>query len=218
MYSWPSVEPEPPIEATSVTPAPQEVAADAEQVISPTPLVLPEPEAADPAQFAPEPAQPESLVPTPVVDPEPQSSLASAPVPEPHAPAPAPAPAQAFVDIEEEIDHTVVVTKRTRWVLELPSGEMLELLGDDIVLGRKPQALEGATVLAIPDDTRTMSKTHARMRRVGDTWTVEDLKSTNGVAVFDESGDSLQIEAGREVEVADRFVIGTLEVRLRPVN
>nr|WP_244303413.1 FHA domain-containing protein [Leucobacter coleopterorum] len=86
------------------------------------------------------------------------------------------------------------------------------------MLGRKPTAVDGTSALKIEDPTRTMSKTHARMRRVGDGWTIEDLHSTNGVAVFDDLGNSTQVESGRETEVSERLIIGTLEVRLRPMN
>jgi pSer/pThr/pTyr-binding forkhead associated (FHA) protein len=63
-----------------------------------------------------------------------------------------------------------------------------------------------------------MSKTHARMRRNGEDWTIEDLQSTNGVALVDESGEKVPLEAGREYEVIEQLVIGTLEVRLRRIG
>lgn len=116
---------------------------------------------------------------------------------------------------DEELDRTVVVVRRTRWGLELPDGEVLELLSDDVVLGRKPEAPEGASVLQIVDPTRTMSKTHARLRRDGEDWTIEDLQSTNGVAVIDDAGQATQIEASRAVPATPRLVIGTLEVKLQ---
>lgn len=112
-------------------------------------------------------------------------------------------------------DHTVVVSRRTRWGLELPGGETLELEGDDIVIGRKPEALPGTTVLQISDPTRTMSKSHARLRRDGDDWSIEDLHSTNGVSLVDASGDAAQLESGRISPTTEQMVIGTLEVRLR---
>ncbi|UOQ59901.1 DUF5684 domain-containing protein [Leucobacter rhizosphaerae] len=119
---------------------------------------------------------------------------------------------------DEEFDRTVVVVRRTRWGLELPDGDVLELLGDDVVLGRKPDAPEGSTALQIVDPTRTMSKTHARLRREGETWTIEDLQSTNGVAIIDDLGQASQIDAGLPVPATDRLVIGTLEVKLQPIT
>lgn len=118
---------------------------------------------------------------------------------------------------EDELDRTVVVVRKTRWGLELPDGEVLELVSDDVVLGRKPEAPEGAAVLQIVDPTRTMSKTHARLRRDGESWTIEDLQSTNGVAVIDELGQATQIDVGSAVAATPRLVIGTLEVKLQPL-
>ncbi|QZY51127.1 DUF5684 domain-containing protein [Leucobacter tenebrionis] len=116
---------------------------------------------------------------------------------------------------EEDLDRTVVVPRRSRWGLELPDGEVLELRGDDIVVGRKPQPRNGSAVLQIVDPTRTLSKSHARLRRVDETWTIEDLDSTNGVALVDEHGDQIPLEVNREAPVTERLVIGTLEVTLR---
>ncbi|GAB2547776.1 DUF5684 domain-containing protein [Leucobacter ruminantium] len=125
--------------------------------------------------------------------------------------------AAAPVDDDED-DRTVVVPRRKRWGLELPGGEVHELVGDDVVVGRKPDAPDGASVLKIIDPTRTLSKTHLRMRRIGDQWTVEDLQSTNGVSVADGDEPLRVIEAGREVAVSERLVIGTLEVSLREIK
>lgn len=162
-----------------------------------------------PAAAGPEHAQ----APPPPVVPAP----APAPAPAPVTPA-TPAPAAAAPDDEDSDDRTVVVSRRVRWGVELPDGEVLELEGDDIVIGRKPEPAGGATVLQIADPTRTMSKTHARLRRDGDDWTVEDLQSTNGVALIDERGETVALEPGREYEVIDQLVIGTLEVRLRRIG
>lgn len=127
------------------------------------------------------------------------------------------APSDEDVDADSD-DRTVIVTRRVRWGLELPDGEVLELEGDDVVIGRKPEPADGASVLQIVDPTRTMSKTHARMRRHDDDWTIEDLQSTNGVALVDERGETVSLEAGREYEVTDQLVIGTLGVHLRRIG
>ena len=127
------------------------------------------------------------------------------------------APSSSAASHDDELDRTVVVVRKTRWGLELPDGEVLELLTDDVVLGRKPEAPEGAAVLQIVDPTRTMSKTHARLRREGESWTIEDLQSTNGVAIIDEQGQASQIDAGSAVPATPRLVIGTLEVKLHPI-
>ncbi len=153
-------------------------------------------------------------------DPAPPAAAApAAPIPVPAALAqPVPAPAAPATVSDDSDDRTVVVQRRVRWGIELPDGEVLELDGDDVVVGRKPEPVGGARPLQIADPTRTMSKTHARMRRNGEDWTIEDLQSTNGVALVDESGEKVPLEAGREYEVIEQLVIGTLEVRLRRIG
>lgn len=115
---------------------------------------------------------------------------------------------------DSEDDLTVVVRRETRWGLELPDGEVLELIGHDVVVGRRPEATGGHEVLKINDATRTLSKSHVRMRRSGEVWTVEDLHSTNGVALIDETGAMQTLEPGHERAATDHLLIGTLEVRL----
>lgn len=114
----------------------------------------------------------------------------------------------------EEDDQTVVVRRETRWGLELPDGELMELRGHDVVVGRKPEPAGAYEVLKINDPTRTLSKSHVRLRRTGEVWTIEDLHSTNGVALIDETGATVALEAGHERGTTERMLIGTLEVRL----
>lgn len=111
-------------------------------------------------------------------------------------------------------DNTVVVRRETRWGLELPDGDVLELHGHDVVIGRRPEPTGAYEVLKISDPTRTLSKSHVRMRRTGEVWTVEDLHSTNGVALITESGATEALEPGHERAATDRMLIGTLEVQL----
>ncbi|UOR02211.1 DUF5684 domain-containing protein [Leucobacter allii] len=117
----------------------------------------------------------------------------------------------------DDSDRTVVVQRRVRWGVELPDGEVLELRGDDVIVGRKPATEEGTVALQIPDPTRTVSKSHARLRRTGEVWTIEDLHSTNGVSTID-GGDPEPIEPGREVPATEQLVIGTLRVSLRRID
>lgn len=114
-------------------------------------------------------------------------------------------------------DRTVVVS-RARWELVLPDGHALEIAGDDTIVGRKPQAPEGVSTLLIADPTRTLSKSHARLRRVGESWTVEDLGSTNGLLLITDSGAERPLEPGVQAAATERMVLGTLEVTLRRVD
>ncbi len=117
----------------------------------------------------------------------------------------------------EDLDRTVVVPRRPAfdWVLELPGGETLPLTADTIV-GRRPAGADGAAALTIPDTTRTLSKSHARLRHDGAQWTVEDLGSTNGLRLIEADGSEVEIAPNSAVPATDRLLLGTLEVRLRP--
>lgn len=119
---------------------------------------------------------------------------------------------------ESDDDLTIVVRREARWGLELPDGDVLELMGHDVVVGRRPEPVGSSEALKINDPTRTLSKSHARMRRAGEEWTVEDLHSTNGVSLIDETGASVALEPGHERGATERMLIGTLEVRLVQIN
>lgn len=150
----------------------------------------------------------------PVLLPEPEG--ASAPAASPVADASPEAWAESGDgDGDEDFDRTVVVSRRELWVLELPDGEEVELESNDSVVGRKPTAIEGSAVLVIPDATRTLSKSHARFRRVDDGWTVEDLDSTNGVFTIDAQGIETELSPGVAVQASEHLILGTLSVRLR---
>ena len=116
---------------------------------------------------------------------------------------------------EDDLDSTIVVSRRQRWVLELGDGTLLDLDADDIVLGRKPTAVGGSDTLLIADRTRTLSKSHARLRRDGETWTIEDLHSTNGVFVTANDGQQIELTPGEIVAVTGELLIGTLPAVLR---
>ncbi|RXZ48127.1 FHA domain-containing protein, partial [Agromyces binzhouensis] len=75
---------------------------------------------------------------------------------------------------------------------------------DRVVAGRDPKPpawLQGATVVAIPDHTRSMSKTHALLEVRDDRLIVTDLDSTNGVRVWPEGSEPADLESGVPAEV-----------------
>lgn len=119
-------------------------------------------------------------------------------------------------DPEDPLDDRTVVVSRRRIVgqLVLSNGERYEL-ASDVIVGRRPAPAEGAALLPIADPTRTLSKSHARLRFDGERWTVEDLGSTNGVVLLHEGGPEEEIEPHREVDATKRMLFGTLEVILR---
>jgi hypothetical protein len=125
--------------------------------------------------------------------------------------------AQDSAQGDDPIDDSTIVVRRKRapqWQLVLPDGEVYEI-EDDVIVGRRPESPDGVAVLAIPDPTRTLSKSHVRMRFDGERWTVEDLGSTNGLVLLREGGREEELEPHRETPATERMLFGTLEVSLR---
>lgn len=118
----------------------------------------------------------------------------------------------------DALDRTVV-TRRRRipWALVPPSGAPVDLTSDVVILGRRPApdaAHPDAQLVAISDETRTVSKTHARLQLRGDVWFVTDLDSTNGVLFATLMGTEVEAPPGEEIEAGERFFLGDAEVRL----
>jgi hypothetical protein len=115
-----------------------------------------------------------------------------------------------------DVEATVVVDRRPRpqWQLTLDDGEVLVLTEDVVVLGRNPSAGAGEQRLAVPDRTRTLSKTHARLAHRHGVWTITDLGSTNGVLIVDTTGEETLIDPDVETTVSGRFVLGEVGMRV----
>lgn len=131
----------------------------------------------------------------------------------PATPAPASAlsqPSGSDAVEEDEFDATVVVSRRrgVRRVLVLDDGRTFALSATSIVIGRNPDGDPGEQRLSIPDKTRTLSKTHARLVVQGDEWRLTDLHSTNGVVVVADDGAETLLDPGESVIGAGRFVLG----------
>ena len=143
-----------------------------------------------------------------------EQSLPDMPVPY-LAPPVTPAP-RAYVP--ELDDATQVAPMQQVWGLTTEHGDYIPLLSDVVVVGRKPVATPDATPLPIPDPTRTLSKTHARLCRdaASDTWAIEDLGSTNGVTMYDETmTQQMSLTPGVPVVATSFIVLGTMRVRLQ---
>ncbi|MDQ4215274.1 DUF5684 domain-containing protein [Microbacterium sp. ASV81] len=137
------------------------------------------------------------------------SARASDPRPAP-APAPAqPAPASAQpVPASAQPVPVAEAPRGERWVLVLDDGTRLPLTGSGIVLGRAPAGAAGDQTVRIPDATRTLSKTHARLDRDGSGWRLTDLNSTNGVRVFARDGGTTVPAPGVPAPVQGRILLG----------
>lgn len=118
---------------------------------------------------------------------------------------------------DSDIGEETIVVSRPEWVIELPDGDTIRL-GNDIIVGRKPDAGGDIETVAIPDATRTLSRSHAHLWRDDATWMVEDLGSANGVTVFDDAGTETQATPGVAISVpTERLRLGTLDLTLRRV-
>lgn len=115
-------------------------------------------------------------------------------------------------------DATRVAPLQQVWGLTTEFGDFVPLLSDVVIVGRKPVATLGATLQPIPDPTQTLSKTHARLCRdvASDTWSVEDLGSTNGVTIYDETmTQQMTLTPGVATVATSFIVLGTMRVRLQ---
>lgn len=137
----------------------------------------------------------------------------------PDAAPPAATPAAADLPGEDDTDQTVMVRrKKITWQLVPASSSPVPLTADVVVLGRRPLAdpsFPQAQLIAVQDDARTVSKTHARLELRGEKWLVTDLGSTNGVLVRTLMGEEIEVEPGTELEAGERFFLGDEEFHLQ---
>lgn len=221
------VEPAPPVQpvpssAGAPRPRPDVLAA------TPEPVGAPAPQPAEPVTswWMPAPETPPAVRPSIVTESEafPEesgavSAVAGAPV------AGAPRSASSAVsalrpdisdlpdipDIPDE-ETMVAARKRSAWMLELPDGSLVDLTGEAAVLGRRPESVHtapGAQLITIVEETRTVSKAHALLRRQREGWLITDLGSTNGVMI----GET-ELTPGESAEVTGGFLLGDATLRL----
>lgn len=120
-------------------------------------------------------------------------------------------------EYDPELDGATVVVDRTpptRWFLTLAEGIEVELPAADVVVGRNPTGSPEQPGVRVPDTGKTISKTHARLRRVDDNWFVTDLNSTNGVLFFAPDGQEALLPAGVETLIQGDFILGTVRASL----
>lgn len=98
---------------------------------------------------------------------------------------------------------------RTAWRLRPDGGDAVTVSGR-VVVGRDPRvtdAAAGAEPVAIDDPARSLSKTHALLDVVDDRLLVTDLASTNGVRIWPEGEEAIELEPGRPTSVPERAVL-----------
>ncbi|QLD10700.1 FHA domain-containing protein [Microbacterium oleivorans] len=202
----------PPTAFAAVPAAPADLAA-ADQPADPGPVT------ASPWAPPPPPAETvaEPVAPLPWTAP-PASPAPASPAPAPAAPAPAPvaarsAPAGLEEDAQDVDERTVLAARRAPQAsLRLPAGTSVVLTSDTAVLGRNPVATADAPdaqLIPVDDTTRTVSKTHALLRRTSEGWMISDLASTNGVFVGED-----EAEVSGPTRVTGAFHLGDAELHL----
>jgi hypothetical protein len=166
------------------------------------------------------PTPPSAAVPPPPAS-QPTVSLTVPVMPIPAFNLPIPAPRQVApvipAELDEDFDETVISPRRhASWYLVAPDGTR-HPIRSGTVIGRAPSLpLKRPTgdLLPLVDMTKSLSKTHAYLEPNGESLTIEDLASTNGVIVRAQDGgeteampgDRLALEPGSVVELGDYFL------------
>lgn len=183
----------------------------------------------------PQPVEPVAPEPHETVTPEPAAShapdlfastpSAGASAPQPAAPVapeadvrlPAPAaPASqplGFDDAEaEDIESTRISVPGHRLVFTWDDGQRATVSGRT-VFGRNPEDRDGATNIAVRDETRSLSKTHFEAGATASGGWVMDRQSTNGTTIVREGvriacppGQRVPVRLGDALEIGDRIV------------
>jgi len=81
--------------------------------------------------------------------------------------------------------------------------EVFEIASAETLIGRAPSC-----DLQIPDES--MSREHAVVLAEGDTHTLEDLQSTNGIKVNGKRVRSTELNHGDEIEIGQTHLVFTL--------
>lgn len=131
---------------------------------------------------------------------------------------------QTVLSADVVLDESTVLSPRVPqampFVLTVVGGDEYELpASGEVEIGRDSRR-NGAVpgFLSIKDPTRTLSKSHARLRRDGDRWFVTDLNSTNGTSLRDVAGVVVDLVPGQEREVVGIIQLGDLDAEIRPGN
>jgi len=199
-------------------PAPDVVFFPSTPGLPPAPPVQADPPAppTTPTPMAPPPPPPGAA---PLLPPPPPVQLAPPAPPVQSAP-PAPPvqlapPAPPVVEVD---DSTVHVSRQARaWRLELGESPPVIVRGA-LFLGRNPSANSehpDASVLAVNDPSKSVSKTHAMLElREGGLW-LTDLHSTNGCRVLAPDGSEVALKPGEAFAVAAGSTIELGEYAIR---
>ncbi|MGW8482232.1 RDD family protein [Microbacterium sp. NPDC055903] len=180
-----------PASPPSVVPAPPVVEAQPAAAPQPAQAPLPQP-APSPAATAEPPQQAPDPVPQPT--PAPAAVQPAPPAAQPASPASAGQPPLTRAAARQ-------AAPAARFGLRLDNGDSI-LISEPVVLGRNPDAAEGARPIALADDSRSLSKTHLLVRPAAGGLEVVDCRSTNGSGLI-RDGVEYALAAGTPVLTTD---------------
>ena len=164
---------------------------------------------------SPEPVQAPVMAPPVMLSGTPAPTQASPPV----MPPPLQVAQQPAAAAEPVAEYTVLVDRAAsqQWSLVLDDGRRFDLWAPSVILGRAPAAAgPGTQVLAISDETCTISKAHARLDLVDGAWQVTDAGSTNGIIVT-RAGRAYTVPSGTTAAVGgEQLVLGSVGMRVVP--
>lgn len=146
----------------------------------------------------------------PVV-PEPAAPAASAPAAPAAAPQPAAAQAAGF-DHDDDLESTRISVPGHRLVFTWDDGQRVSV-SSRTVFGRNPEQEPGAVVVAVRDETLSLSKTHFEAGSEPTGGWVMDRHSTNGLTIVRDgtriacpAGQRVPVRLGDAIEIGDRIV------------
>lgn len=183
-----------------------------------------------PAPIPPAPGVPLAAAPSPVAPgPITQVPGAALPVTEPAAaPSADPRSARSAISVQHTFDEipdedifdvtVMAARKRPTWALVPPVGDPVRITSDVVIIGRRPAFnadYTHAQLVPVADETRTVSKTHARLERTGESWMVIDLDSTNGVILIDHDGRERDVAPGVPTPLTERFLLGDAPLQIQ---
>ncbi|WP_375424704.1 RDD family protein [uncultured Friedmanniella sp.] len=178
------------------------------------PAASPAPSTADAAPVQPVPVEPAPVQPAPVQP----AYVQPAPVqPAPVQPAPVqPARIQRPRVEPAPVEPVTVAVGAPTWVAELEDGRELAVTGL-VLLGRNPQPRpgeEGAELIKLSDESRTVSKSHLALDVDEHGLFVVDRDSTNGSTFTTAAGEAFRCVPGQVTYVGEGSVISIGDHRL----
>lgn len=130
-------------------------------------------------------------------------------------PAPPAVPRHA-APVAPPTEPTAVVSSESAPVLELADGRTIDA-GAPVLIGRNPAATRewpNAQLVAVDDEAKSVSKTHAAFAMHDGSFAVTDLDSTNGVLVTMPDGTELVPEAGQPLVIDVGTIVDLGEYRV----